>query len=277
MRFDGHIHTPFCPHGSADRLSEYAERAIALGYKGITFTEHAPLPAGFADPVPAADSAMAPGDLPLYFQAVKDIKKEYQSYIQIYTGLEVDFIEGFEEETDSFLGEVKEELDDAILSVHFLKHNETYWCMDFSEEIFKEMSEVFGSIDHVYRAYYSVVRKSALYPFRTLQPRRVGHITLAKKFHKQFPAKNSFELEINEILDVIQKRGLQLDYNGAGTVKPLCGEPYPSDWVVREALNRKIPLVYGSDAHAAAGINQGYDQLLYKEKLASPLFLNRAK
>ncbi|MFC0187861.1 histidinol-phosphatase HisJ [Fictibacillus aquaticus] len=277
MRFDGHIHSPFCPHGSPDALADYAERAIQLGFNGITFTEHAPLPAGFTDPVPAADSAMAYADLPRYFQAIKDLKKEYQNHIQIFTGLEVDFIEGFEEETDHFLGEVKGELDDAILSVHFLKHNNVYWCMDYSEDMFEEMTKSFGSTDHVYASYYRTVKASVSYPFRSLQPKRIGHITLARKFKKLYPSAGSFKEEIYGILDIIQERGLELDYNGAGTVKPLCGEPYPSDWVVREAVKRKIPLVYGSDAHTSAGINQGYDQLLFQEKLASPLFLNRTK
>ncbi|WP_347862569.1 PHP domain-containing protein [Salimicrobium sp. PL1-032A] len=50
---DGHVHTPFCPHGSEDALKTYVEKAISLGYTSVTFTEHAPLPPGFQDPAPA--------------------------------------------------------------------------------------------------------------------------------------------------------------------------------------------------------------------------------
>ncbi|HHY21833.1 MAG TPA: PHP domain-containing protein, partial [Bacilli bacterium] len=54
---DGHVHTPFCPHGSKDELEEYVLRAIELGLTGLTFTEHAPLPLSFEDPTPEQDSA----------------------------------------------------------------------------------------------------------------------------------------------------------------------------------------------------------------------------
>lgn len=45
IKRDGHIHSPFCPHGSSDTMASYCERAIAHGIETITFTEHAPLPA----------------------------------------------------------------------------------------------------------------------------------------------------------------------------------------------------------------------------------------
>ena len=44
MKRDGHIHTPFCPHGTKDSFEEYIEKALSLGFKEISFTEHAPLP-----------------------------------------------------------------------------------------------------------------------------------------------------------------------------------------------------------------------------------------
>ncbi|MFC7373361.1 histidinol-phosphatase HisJ [Fictibacillus iocasae] len=277
MRFDGHVHTPFCPHGSSDTLNEYAERALSLGYSGITFTEHAPLPYGFTDPVPESDSAMKREDLPRYFQALKEIKQEFKGRLQIFTGLEVDFIEGFEKETDAFLTDVQDYLDDAILSVHFLQHKGKYWCMDYSEDLFGEMASVFGSVDDIYAAYYKTVKDSVQFRFSSFQPRRIGHITLARKFHKRYPAQRTFAEDILFILEEIKARDYQLDYNGAGTVKPNCQEPYPSDWVVQEAAKRKIPLVYGSDAHTAAGLHQGFSELLYRDKLASPFFLDGAE
>ena len=33
-----------------------------------------------------------------------------------------------------------------------------------------------------------------------------------------------------------------LDYNGAGTAKPLCREPYPPHWVIEIAKEKQIPL-----------------------------------
>jgi histidinol-phosphatase (PHP family) len=277
MYYDGHVHTPFCPHGTDDTFEMYIERAISMGLKGISFTEHAPLPKTFQDPAPAQDSAMKYLNLNAYFQKLHELKKEYENKIEIKTGLEIDFIEGYEEETNHFLREVWSELDDAILSVHFLKIEDTFYCMDFDEVVFGEMVEKSGSLAAVYQNYFGAVKKSVKHPFNRNQPLRVGHITLAKKFQKLFPANFDYSREVIELLDIVSNRGMSLDYNGAGLVKPYCLEPYPPSWVIAEAQKRKIPLVYGSDAHSVKGLGQGYDSIKTSANLTAPLFLERTK
>ena len=83
MKRDGHIHTPFCPHGSTDSIEEYVEKSIASGFKEITFTEHAPLPENFVDPTPDKDSGMNPVHLIDYFKQLQCAKEQYQSQIKI--------------------------------------------------------------------------------------------------------------------------------------------------------------------------------------------------
>ena len=39
---DGHIHTPYCPHGTDDKFEQYVEKAIKVGLDEISFTEHFP-------------------------------------------------------------------------------------------------------------------------------------------------------------------------------------------------------------------------------------------
>ncbi|MCM3717953.1 histidinol-phosphatase HisJ [Fictibacillus phosphorivorans] len=277
MYYDGHVHTPFCPHGSDDSFEKYIERAIALGIKGLSFTEHAPLPKNFEDPAPAKDSSMQYADLNSYFQKIRDVKKTYEKFITIQTGLEIDFIEGYEWETEQLLREVGPELDDAILSVHFLNIEGKYYCMDYDENVFEEMIKRSGTLASVYKQYFTAVEKSIDYPFINVQPLRIGHITLAKKFQKLFSADFSIEEDIDHILHKISQRGMSLDYNSAGVVKPYCGEPYPPSWIIKEAQKRKIPLVYGSDAHSAKGLGQGFEQIEPYAKLTSPLLLDGAK
>ena len=67
---DGHIHTPFCPHGTKDALEAYVEKALSLGFQEISFTEHAPLPEGFIDPTPEQDSSMDIEQLEDYFDKI---------------------------------------------------------------------------------------------------------------------------------------------------------------------------------------------------------------
>lgn len=254
---DGHIHTPYCPHGTKDPLVNYIERAIELGYREISFTEHAPLPSNFVDTTPTADSAISIHLLEDYLHEVEEYKHFYRQTIKVNVGLEVDFIEGFEEEIKQFLNEVGPRLDDAILSVHFLKNNTNYYCLDYSPDMFESMIHEFGSIDHIYRKYFQTLLLSITSDLGIFKPKRIGHMTLIKKFHKKFPATERFENQILNILTAIKEKEYELDYNGAGTAKPLCREPYPPLWIINEVKRLQIPLVYGSDAHQVKDLNQG--------------------
>ncbi|MBW3111475.1 histidinol-phosphatase HisJ [Bacillus sp. MCCB 382] len=256
-KVDGHVHTPFCPHGSRDSFEMYVERAIALDYSAITFTEHAPLPEGFADTTPDQDSGMDPSHLPEYFDTLDILKEKYNGRILIRSGLEVDYIEGFENKTKEFLTTYGPRMDDSILSVHFLQHDGKWDCLDFSPDVFKAMIDYYGSVDAVYGRYYETLLKSIRADLGVYKPERIGHITLVKKFQKLFPASHSFSNELSAILREMADRNLELDYNGAGFVKPHCGESYPPLDILKEARAWGIKTVYGSDAHTAEGLDQG--------------------
>ncbi|MEI5905541.1 histidinol-phosphatase HisJ [Bacillus spongiae] len=262
LRKDGHIHSPYCPHGTSDKIIEYVERAIKLGYEEISFTEHAPLPDGFVDPTPYEDSAMKYESLENYFEEVDKIKYEYRKKLKINVGLEVDYIEGFEEETKNFLNEVGPRLDDAILSVHFLKKGSHYNCLDYSPDEFEKMIRAYGSVDNIHRYYFNTLKLSLHSNLGDYKPKRIGHMTLIRKFHKRYPSNQRFEREILDILNIMKEKNYELDWNGAGTAKPLCREPYPPSWVIAEAIKREIPLVYGSDAHQVKELNQGNATLI---------------
>ncbi|GIN60121.1 histidinol-phosphatase [Robertmurraya siralis] len=259
---NGHIHTPFCPHGTKDALQDYIEKAIQLGFTEISFTEHAPLPDGFADPTPTQDSAMKLEEIEEYIQSVNTLKLAYKSSIRINCGLEVDYIEGFEKETAAFLNLYGHKLDDAILSVHFLKYGPSYDCLDYSPDAFADIVEKYGSLHAVYQNYYRTLRQSIEADLGPYKPRRIGHMTLVKKFQRKFPYTDEPKQELLDILDAVKEKGYELDYNGAGTAKPLCRETYPPEWVAKEALKRGIPLIYGSDAHQVKELKQGYDKLI---------------
>jgi len=258
---DGHVHTKFCPHGSKDDFHEYIEQAIKHGIKELSFTEHAPLPDGFIDPTPYQDSAMKMDDLPIYFEELRKLRELYKEKITIHVGLEVDYIEGFETETTNFLNKYGPFLSDSILSVHFLKLGDRYDCLDYSPEVFGDMAVHYGGIEKVYSAYYHTLLLAIRSSLGTFKPKRMGHITLVQKFQKKYPCPKNFDKEISSILSEMKHRDYELDYNGAGTAKPLCREPYPPTHVVQQALELKIPLIYGSDAHQVKELLQGYKEI----------------
>ena len=254
---DAHIHSPFCPHGTQDSFEQYIEHAIKQGFSSITFAEHAPLPKGFSDPTPFKDSAMMKEDVEAYIIEINRLKEQYKQQITIKTGFEIDYISGFEEETESFLNQYGPYLDDSILSVHFLKCKDRWLCIDYSPETFSEAIRLTGSINHVYELYFDQVLQSIMAELGPFKPQRIGHITLAAKFKKKYPPTRSFSASIMEILKEIKKKGYELDLNTAGLRKPLCREIYPDPDILAVAKEMGIPLIYGSDAHQAK--EQGAD------------------
>ncbi|MGD7044247.1 histidinol-phosphatase HisJ [Jeotgalibacillus proteolyticus] len=265
---DGHVHSPYCPHGTKDSFKTYIEHALDLGYTEISFTEHAPLPPSFQDPTPDQDSGMRLEDLDRYLLDLSSLKMEYKKDLMIHAGLEIDYIEGFEEETAKFIAEYGPALDDSILSVHFLLKDGKYDCMDFSDSVFSDMVARYGSVDEVHTVYYQTVLASVKADLGPFKPKRIGHMTLSRKFQHLFKPFYPQTEMINTILQEIKQRGYELDYNGAGIYKPYCREPYPSDDIAKEARSLGIPLVYGSDAHQSKDLLQGKDGLLFWDSLA---------
>lgn len=260
---DGHIHTPFCPHGSKDSFESYIDNAISLGFREITFAEHAPLPTGFIDTTPDRDSAMEIEKIESYFSQIEKLKIKYREEIKVNSGLEVDYIEGYEEEIRSFLNEFGPRLDDAILSVHFLKNGDKYDCLDYSPDTFNQMINEYGSIEKVYQKYFETLQLSISADLGDFKPKRIGHITLVHKFQLRYPTTYNSKQDLMRVLSAVKNQGYELDYNGAGTAKPLCRETYPPKWVAKEAVKLGIPLVYGSDAHQAKELGQGLISMEY--------------
>lgn len=261
VKKDGHIHTYFCPHGTKDSFEDYIEKAISLGFEEISFTEHAPLPDGFVDTTPTQDSAMCADMLDLYFENIQIQKEKYKGKIKINCGLEVDFIEGYENEIKKALNSIGSKLDDAILSVHFLKNGGKYDCLDYSPQHFEQMIYEYGSVEKIYEKYYETIQMSITSDLGIYKPSRIGHITLVHKFQNRFPYSGNEKPILAHILELIKKYGCSLDYNGAGTAKPLCREPYPPNWIIQKAIQLQIPLVYGSDAHQAKELGQGLEEM----------------
>lgn len=263
MKRDGHIHTPFCPHGTKDSLEEYIEKAIKENFTHITFTEHAPLPLNFVDPTPNQDSGMEHHLLIPYLDTLLALKQQYAKDIRIDIGLEVDYIIGYEEETKSFLNDVGPRLDDAILSVHFLKWKDEYCCIDFSEDEFLRFSKQVGSVEAVYDLYYDTVLRSIDADLGPYKPKRIGHPTLVHKFQHNHQVKIDDEHRIKEVLHKMKEKDYELDVNSAGLSKKYCLEPYPPLPMIEYANSLHIPLVFGSDAHCVRDLHQHYD-LLFK-------------
>lgn len=260
---DGHLHTPFCPHGSNDPLHMYVEQALARGIKTLTFTEHAPFPARFLDPTPEKDSAMSLESLPLYIEAVQKLKRSYPE-LDLRLGLEIDYLPGCEAETLAFLEPYADVLDETILSQHFLFVDGELLPVDFSAESFDTLVRRVGSFEDVMRHYYTTLEVGLAFPWECLKVNRIGHIDLPIKYQTNYVwDRANVQKQQTSLLQRIAERGFGLDLNTAGLRKPECRQPYAID-VMTEASTLGIPFVLGSDAHIAKDVGSGFETIQKK-------------
>lgn len=256
MPADNHVHTHFCPHGSEDEMEAYIQTALSKGLKQLTFTEHAPLP--IEDTTPQKDSAMRAEDVEAYLKRGEDLKEKYKEKITIYTGFEIDYIEGMEEETKTFLQRYPETVPHSILSVHFIKIPEAdYFCIDYSkEEFLKKMKET--GYEKLTTLYEETLMKALAVPYGKWTPKRIGHITLINKFSEAHDHQDMVDWEV--ILEQVKNNGYDLDYNFAGIDKPYYKKTYPDAALVERAVKKGIRLVYGSDAHQSKDIGRYFER-----------------
>ena len=254
LKKDGHIHSPFCPHGTKDSLEMYVQKALEEGLEEISFTEHLPLPHGFIDEKIIEESAPDEEAFEEYIKAVKEIKEKYKGKINILVGAEIDYVEGLEDETAKILEKFKDDLEDSILSVHFVKFEDKYYCIDYSPEEYKRLIDLTGSIEALYNLYYKTVIKSMKSNFGTFKVKRIGHPSLVRIFNKVYPYEYSNEELLHKVIEEVEKGQYEVDYNTAGIRKQYCKEVYPSGLLNKLLDEHGIVKVYGSDSHTAKDV-----------------------
>lgn len=261
IKRDGHVHSHYCPHGSNDRFEQYIEKAITRGIEEITFTEHLMFPKGVVDEEFYKSCAPDEKALECYFKEIAEIKVKYKDKIKINTGLEVDYIEGYEKELRDSLNKYGKILDDGILSVHYLKVEDNYYGVDFLES-FEDLLRCLGSLKKVYDLYFNTLIKAIKSDLGEYKPRRIGHPTLVRIFNKKYPYNYENNEKIEEVLQAIKEAGYEIDVNTAGLRKPYCGEIYPSGYFLHRAKELAIEMVWGSDSHKAEDIAADFNKNL---------------
>ncbi|MCV3741658.1 histidinol-phosphatase HisJ [Lentilactobacillus hilgardii] len=272
LKREGHSHTEFCPHGSGDDVELMIQRAIHLGFKEYSITEHAPLPPELQNEYAGqktglTEASMSMSDLDAYFKKMTLMKTKYADQIHIHIGFEVDYLADFVSWTRDFLDEYGPRTDDNILSVHFMKgKDDKYWCLDDTMQDFEIglLSES-ENAQTLFATYFNLVDESVTASLGQYAPNRIGHMTLIRKFQDRFNLDSQYnetnQKLIQEILRKILDRGLQLDFNAAGLYKAYCNQPYPNFKIAIQAQQMGIQLIYGSDAHSVAEIGHGYHGL----------------
>jgi histidinol-phosphatase (PHP family) len=233
-----HTHSTYCD-GKAS-LADSLQKASTLNVSVLGFSSHAPLPFERA-------WAMSKDKLTQYLAEIEALQAENED-IQLYSGLEVDFIPGKISPHD-----FSPLLDYTIGSVHFVDYlpDGTPWEIDNTYDVFLQgLHAIFaGDIKAAVTRYFEITRSM----IRETPPDIVGHIDKIKMHNKnnQFfdEAEPWYVHQIMETVNALKGSPCIVEVNTRGVYKKKTNDTYPGEAMLRLLKDNQIPVLINSDAH----------------------------
>jgi histidinol-phosphatase (PHP family) len=246
-----HSHSLYCDGKAAPE--DFVKQAIDKGFPAWGYSSHAPVPF-------ASKWNMAAEMLPEYLNELISIKADYAGKIQVYIGLEIDYIEGLWGSKQS--GLASNPLDYTIGSVHYIGQfpDGSHFCFDGHPEAF------FKGIDLLYQNDFQRVITNYYHALMRMAeidcPDIIGHMDKIKMHNAFHPYLNEEEKWytslVEETLEVIRQKGSMVEVNTRGLYKHNPPLLYPGRWVLDRIFRKKIPVVLNSDAHHPDEIESGF-------------------
>ena len=233
---DYHMHTPLCRHAAGEPV-EYARRAVEIGLTEIGFTDHSPMARDDFD-----DWRMLSSQLDDYVAKVRLAQQTFPQ-LTIRLGLEVDYLPGHEEWIRQLAA--RHSWDYFIGSVHYISES---FDIDNPAKLSEWKKRDPLEVWTVYFERLAMAAKSRLFEI-------IGHADLPKKFGIR-PADDVRPL-YEAFTSAAAEAGCAIELNTAGLRKD-CREIYPSAGLLQIAHRKKIPITFGSDAHAPGEVGMNF-------------------
>lgn len=249
MKFTNyHSHSHFCDGKGS--LEDQVRAAWEWGAVSWGFSSHAPLPFDKA-------WCMKEADLPEYLGQIDRLRSRYQDQMELYRGLEVDYIPG-----QIGPGAFEASLDYTIGSIHFVDTfpDGTPFEVDGAHEGFlKGLLEVFHGDPYALIARYFELTRQML---REDPPTILGHLDKIKIQQEEGAlfqeAEPRYREAIFHTLEELAGTGVILEVNTRGVYKKKSQEPYPGREALAYAVGKKIPITLNADSHRPEEVNGAY-------------------
>ena len=229
------------------------KKAIELQMPGIGLSEHCPVPFKTTWNIKA-------DKVDIYINQIASLKKSYAGKIEVYCGMEIDYISDMQE----FIIQNSKinKLDYVIGSLHFLGflENGQPWNIDGTRELFKQgMKEIFKNDGiRLVESYYENIINMVI----QLKPTIIGHIDKIRLHNTgdiYFTEESAYYKNASlNALEVIKKADCMVEINTRGLYKHNNKEPYPTLWLLKQMKQREIRVVISSDSHAPADLVRGF-------------------
>ena len=252
-----HNHTLFCD--GKDDIETMCRAAYKKKLFAVGFSAHAPI---FKQTGLNSDWHLKEERLDEYVSQVLSAKNRWQGKLEVFLGLELDYIKGLRCAQDSDIKALN--LDYIISSVHYIfpaNGAQPFTVDGPPEEFEKGLKEGFnGDAQALMHSYYDAVAQMiALGGFDIL-----GHADIIKKNYQD---KNYWPVEDEsnrqrEIAHACALTGITAEVNTGGLNRKKTKDVYPSLSFLRLLHECKVPVIITADAHCAQDIDGCYDTAL---------------
>lgn len=248
------LHTHCGLDDGTGTMEEYVLSALSKGFTALGFSCHTPL--GIED-----SWHMRNENFSYYLDEIDRLRRLYKDRIEIYAGLELDFIE----DTGEMAGnEYRDRLDFTIGSVHLMRHakSDRYLAVDGPVEEYETLLQdnFDGDIQRFVGHYFTLQeRMMESWKFDIL-----GHCDLMKKRNvdNRFfdPTQMWYRKLTSHLLKTAKKHKIRIELNTGGIARGAISEPYPSPEMISACAELGIPMTLSSDAHQSSHIDFYFSQ-----------------
>ena len=249
-----HIHNEFCDGEGS--IEDYVLVGMERGFTALGFSSHAPIPV-------ENKWTLNEERLALYLAELEGQRRKWKGRIEIYKGLEIDYIPGAQSPEDSRWSELG--LDFAIASVHStcpLELNPNYACVDGSEDAIEWLlHNVYrGSFEVLSEAYFS--RIAELVRFRGFDV--LAHFDVLKKRNNdgRYFSEDArwYRRHVAAALEALAASDKIMELNTGALCRSALDVFYPSPWILADAAKRDIRIMINSDAHRPRDIDCRFEE-----------------
>lgn len=253
MKTNFHTHSNYCD-GHAT-IQEMTEAAIEFGFEQIGFSSHAPLP------VPAQWSLSDEKQMLVYVEEIAQCKNNYCDKLEIFTGIEADYIPGM---TCAF-SHLKQKMgfEYVIGAVHLVRipNTDQVWFIDGQKKYFDQgLYEFFGGDGKkAAQTYFHQLKKMVVeQEFDIIAHADKIKMNNAGRFFKE--EDKWYKDEILELIALIKQKNIILEVNTRGYYQKKTTDMYPSDFFLKNAIQLGVALMINSDAHKTTDLQMGFER-----------------
>ncbi|MCL2879272.1 MAG: histidinol-phosphatase [Treponema sp.] len=255
-----HTHTCFCD--GSDDIETMCRAAYAKGLVAVGFSAHAPIAkkTGFKLTWHLPDDRLYE-----YIDEVHAARRRWEGKINVYLGLEVDYIKGLRCAMDSDIRSL--DLDYCIGSVHYIVpgNGSCRDCQPFTvdgsvAELEQGVREGFGGDNEaLMHAYWDAVAEMiGIGGFDIL-----GHADLIRMNNPDdcrfTTASTGWNSRLAEIAGAASRGGCVVEVNTGGLNRGKYADTYPSPSFLRLFRENNVPAVITADAHRAKDLDGHYE------------------